>query len=205
MEQDDTRMHNRASQDVFDYWIHLCGERSAPLRTEIDPVALRRFLPNLFIAVMDEAGEMGFRLAGTRICELFGREFRGSPFQSIWADAANRRPLEIVENVIQYERPALMEVSASNGAESRAYELLLLPVRSDDVRSDRVLGALVPKRQPLPETALPATGLTLDNWTFLERHAARPQPDADDEDDRRPASRLRRLLQASPFSHHRPS
>lgn len=197
-------MQNQASRQVFDYWIHLSGERAAPQRTQIDPVALRRFLPHLFIASGNPEGEISFRLAGTRICDLFGREFRGSPFASMWLGDESIAALEVVESVILDERPALLGLRASKGEESHAYEMLLLPVRSGEIASDRVLGALVPQHDPFPETALPAAGLTLDSWTFLERDGEASAMNVDDSNVS-PLARIRRLLPVNLFSPNRAS
>lgn len=195
-------MRNQASRQVFDYWIQLRGSRPAPLRTEIDPVALRRFLPHLFIAESSPQGDLSFRLAGTRICDLFGREFRGSSFGTIWSDGESRRSLEIVQNVIHYEQPALLQVGVAKDDEAYPYELLMLPVRSVGSHSDRVLGALLPRQDPVPETAFPATGLALESWAFLEKDGAEPQLNEADGDEG-PFSRFWRSLPATFFSHNR--
>ncbi|WP_254622303.1 PAS domain-containing protein, partial [Stenotrophomonas sp. GbtcB23] len=79
-------MRNQVSQIIFDYWTDLKGDRGAPLRTEIDPTALRHLLPHLFIATVGLEGYPVFRLAGTRICDLFGRELRGAGFAEIWLE-----------------------------------------------------------------------------------------------------------------------
>ncbi len=202
-------MHNRASREIFDYWVRLAGERPAPLRSEIDPVALRRYLPHLFIAAVtnpsDTGADLTFRLAGTRICDMFGREFRGAAYDEMWFDKANHQPFEIAANAIQYERPVLLEVNVLRPADERPYDLLLMPMRPhDEGFSDRLLGALLPRSEALAATATPAAGLLLDRWTFLERdgnipmvQAANGVPDAP-----RP-SLLSRLLPAALTGAHR--
>jgi len=161
-------MRNQASRAVFDYWINIKRDRPAPLRTEIDPTALRHLLPYLFIAANDADGVPSFRLAGTRICDLFAREFRGAAFAEMWLTSDYRRPVEIVHNVIHDEVPAHIEVDAVNGKYRHPHEMLLLPMKSSEhERSDRVLGALLPQTDRYPETELPVKGLALENWTFL--------------------------------------
>ncbi|MFB9950786.1 PAS domain-containing protein [Rhizobium puerariae] len=161
-------MRNKATRAVFDYWADIKADRAAPLRTEIDPVALRNWLPHLFIATADAAGLLTFRLAGTRVCDLFDRELRGAAFAETWLHDQYAHPAEIVHNVIGYERPALLDVLATNGDVSLPYEMLLLPVRSEEEeKSDRVLGALLPHGSPFPATERPVIGLALANWTFL--------------------------------------
>ncbi|MCQ1572168.1 PAS domain-containing protein [Neorhizobium galegae] len=161
-------MRNQASRAIFDYWINLKHDGAVPLKTEIDPTALRHLLPHLFMAAMDPAGTLAFRLAGTRICDLFDREFRGQAFANIWPETDHRQPVEIAHNVIHSQQPALLDVLASNGHIRHAYEMLLLPIRSaETAASDRIFGALLPRLSPYPVTATPAAFLTLENWTFL--------------------------------------
>ncbi|WP_105374269.1 PAS domain-containing protein [Neorhizobium huautlense] len=161
-------MRNQATRAVFDYWINLKGDRAAPLRTEIDPTALRHLLPHLFIAAMDERGVLAFRLAGTRICDLFGYELRGMAFNQIWFGAEQPQPLYIAQNVIRHEQPALVDLVAVTADARQAYEMLLLPLRSTDGReSDRLFGALLPRGAPFPAVALPVDGLEMESWTFL--------------------------------------
>lgn len=161
-------MRNQASRAIFDYWINIKRDRPAPLRTEINPASLRHLLPHLFITARDEDGIMAFRLAGTRICDLFDREFRGASFAEAWLDLGFRRPMEIIQNVAELERPAYLDIFASNGEYRHPYEMLLLPVRSVEAEpSDRVLGALLPQTSHFPAIDSPVTGLVLEHWTFL--------------------------------------
>jgi hypothetical protein len=161
-------MQSDAIREIFDYWTGLKAGRAAPLRNEIDPVALRRLLPHLFIVTATPGGDIVFRLAGTRICELMGREFRNMSFSLVWGAGETFRPMQIAESVMRYERPALLDVLAAGGDVDTGYELLLLPVRSEGEFSDRLLGALLPKKRPPPLTALPIKGLVLQNWTFID-------------------------------------
>jgi hypothetical protein len=159
-------MRNQATRAVFDYWINLKGDRAAPLRTEIDPTALRHLLPHLFIAAMDERGVLAFRLAGTRICDLFGYELRSMAFDQVWFEA--EQPLHIAQNVIRHEHPAMVDLVAMTADARHAYEMLLLPLRSNDgMESDRLFGALLPRGAPFPAVALPVDGLEMESWTFL--------------------------------------
>jgi hypothetical protein len=189
-------MRNQASRAIFDYWINIRRDRPAPLRNEIDPTALRHLLPYLFILADDEDGCLAFRLAGTRICDLFDRELRTAGFEEIWLSNEFRRPVEIVRNVIHDECPAHIEITATNGHYRHSHEMLLLPLRPDEIRrSDRVLGALLPQTGRYPETEMPVTGLTLENWTFLTGDASHfGMPVIADQ--RGLGGRLRRLLSA---------
>lgn len=167
-------MQNTATQEIFNYWNGLRGSRPAPLRSEIDPSALRRFLPHLFIVNAAVSDHPTFALAGTRICELFDRELRGLDYASMWLNAEDDTPTTILNHVLVYERPALLDICLPHDGDNYAHDLLLMPVRSQGHRSDRVLGALVPRSTPLPFTALPVSGLAFESWGFVASDGSRP-------------------------------
>jgi hypothetical protein len=74
---------------LFDYWNRQRGERSAPTRSEIDPAAIRHVLGDTFMLAADFIDAIRFRLAGTRVCALFGREIKGEGFCALWSGASS--------------------------------------------------------------------------------------------------------------------
>jgi hypothetical protein len=194
-------MQNPATTEIFEYWTGLCDGRLPPKRNEIDPVALRRFLPHLFIVAREADDQLTFRLAGTRLCELFGGEFRGMPFRTIWDIEESDRAQDIVTQILAHEKPAIADVVLNLPAASIDCEMLMMPLRSLDMGSDRVLGALLPMEGMLPVTAKPANGLHLQNWRFTGTDDAGRQSVG--EHDQRHLSQLgllRRFLPAGFFS-----
>jgi hypothetical protein len=164
-------IHNKSAKDILQYWAELCEDRTAPLRSAIDPMALRQHLPHLFIVQRDVAGDLTFRLAGTAICDLFGMEMRGHSFATPWDTPAREVAVNVCRNVIDTESPAIMNVAAEALNQSCAYDMLLLPIRPDTGPSDRALGTLVPVSKALPLSALPARGLSLRKSQFLDKVA----------------------------------
>jgi len=80
-------MQQPTSRQLYAYWDRVRNGRIAPRRFEIEPAKSAALLPETFIA--EGVGPLGhrFRLAGTRICEQFGRELRGADLLSLWEDA----------------------------------------------------------------------------------------------------------------------
>ncbi len=78
-------MKERTSQHLFAYWNTVRGDRVAPRRFEIEPSRIAGVLPETFILEREARGDYRFRLAGTRICEQFGREFRGANLLDLFA------------------------------------------------------------------------------------------------------------------------
>ena len=56
-----------------------------PSAADIEPGAIRRVLADTFILAFDEPAGHPFRIAGTRVCALFGRELKGEAFLDLWA------------------------------------------------------------------------------------------------------------------------
>ena len=71
-------MREAVSQSLFTYWNGLRRDRLAPKRFEIEPSCIAGYLPDTFILERVDPRTARFRLAGTRISEAFGAEFRGT-------------------------------------------------------------------------------------------------------------------------------
>lgn len=134
-------MKNTTSRLLFAYWDRVRGDRSAPERSQIEPGAIRHILADMFVLELG-AGRPTFRLAGTRLCLLFGRELRGSPFDSIWGEP--EPGLEgLLEAVTGDTAGVVAGLVATNGREDTLpLELVLLPLRHGGNTGTRVLGAL---------------------------------------------------------------
>lgn len=136
-------MKHATSRTLFAHWNAARGERASPERCNIDPGAIRHILADTFILEAGPNGAAAFRLAGTRLCALFGRELRGRPFESLWTmrEAPQaRRSLNLVTN----ETVALVSGHVGAPAEGAAVdlEMLLLPLRESGKTHAIALGAL---------------------------------------------------------------
>ncbi len=162
-------MRSKAGQTIFDYWTQLRDDRPAPLRSEFQPSALRNFLPDLFMLAIGPDGTLAFRLAGTRLCDLFQREFRGSSFSAFWREEESGAAMTIAQGVVRREQPAHLDLLARRGGEAtHVLEMLLMPLRSDQGEaSDRLLGALLPLHL-LAAADMPLMELSVRTWTFIE-------------------------------------
>ena len=76
-------MKQEGSLALFHYWNRLRGDRPAPKRTDIEPADIKTLLGDTFILERDTRGEAIFRLAGTRLCAIYGRELKGFAFTSL--------------------------------------------------------------------------------------------------------------------------
>jgi hypothetical protein len=159
---------------IFDHWNHQRGERSAPTRAEIDPGAIRHALGDTFMLAADFIEGIRFRLAGTRVCALFGREIKGECFNALWSDASRTHIANIAAAAIDEAIGTVAGVTGrtERGAEAEL-ELLLLPISQDGRARVRALGSLAPLQAPYWLGEEPVVELELETL----RHVGAAQTD----------------------------
>jgi hypothetical protein len=136
-------MKHSSSRELFSYWNQRRGMRSAPERGDIEPGAIRAALCDTFILSDDPAGGYAFRLAGTRVCALFGRELRGEAFTTLWA-ASSRPAVHNLLAVVGDETIGVVAGASGRTADGFAsdLELLLLPLHHRGKTAARMIGVL---------------------------------------------------------------
>jgi hypothetical protein len=138
-------MKVKTSQQLYGYWNDLRAGRLAPRRFEIEPSAIASLLPDTFILEREERHEYMFRLAGTRICDLFGREFRGRNLLDLWAPQDREVLIRVLESVTRDGGVGVIAMTArAKDGMPAAFEMLLLPLVHTGQNISRVLGALAP-------------------------------------------------------------
>src|SRR5580765_742120 len=88
-------MKQVSSRELFGYWTARRGKRPAPERGEIEPSAIRRALGDVFILEFDRRAGHPFRLAGTRVCALFGRELKSEPFLNLFDEETRAQTAQL--------------------------------------------------------------------------------------------------------------
>ena len=155
-------MKTAPARKMYAYWNERRGSRLAPERGDIEPGAIREILGDSFIVSFDAAGDHPFRLAGTRVCVLFGHELKGEPFVQLW-DQASRERLRALAATVAGEAGAIVAgVGARTAQGSHAdLELLLLPLYHRGKMRVRLLGVLAPLVVPYWLGAENVVALTL--------------------------------------------
>ena len=142
-------MKTAPSRRMFAYWNERRGSRLAPERGDIEPGAIRQSLGDSFIITYDPTDDHPFRLAGTRVCALFGRELKGTPFVHLWDPASRGRVRELAATVADEANPFVAGVAARTAEGSDAdLELLVLPLYHRGKMRVRLLGVLAPLAVP---------------------------------------------------------
>jgi len=150
------------------YWNELRGVRQAPERGEIDPGAIRGVLGDTIMLAREPDRAATFRLAGTRVCALFGRELKTEAFQPLW-DTASRRDLDDLldhacDESIGFVAGAMAHV---DDGEPAALELLLLPLLHRGASDGRLIGTLAPMSRPAWLGMQAACTLMLTSWRHV--------------------------------------
>jgi hypothetical protein len=129
---------------LFQAWEGMRGTRSAPSRHDLDLKQLRKLVPNLFIAEQAApAQEFRWRLAGTAICALLGREVTGSALTDGWDAFEGNVIRRFLAGVSGTHQPALLRLrfTTDRGQHIMA-EVACFPMMAADGTSTQVLGGL---------------------------------------------------------------
>jgi hypothetical protein len=135
-------MQQEATIALFQYWNRLRDGRPAPLRSEVEPADIKRLLADTFILEADGRDEAIFRLAGTRLCAIYGRELKGFAFPSLWRARDYKMIFGLVKGVFRERSVAVMIFDGiSRSGRSVIFEMVLLPLEAGR-DSPRCLGLI---------------------------------------------------------------
>jgi hypothetical protein len=165
-----------SSRELYAYWNARRGTRPAPARADIDPSAIRHSLSDIFILAADFVDEQRFRLAGTRVCALFGRELKGEPFASLWSERTRDHLRALMQDVAGESAGFVAGVTGRN-AEGNPIdlELLLVPLAHRGHARVRAIGVLAATELPFWLGARPVLELNLGTVRNLAAAESRPR------------------------------
>lgn len=163
-------MRHKNSLELFDYWRAKRGNRAAPNRTDIEPADIRKLLPHVFICDLTDGNELKFRLAGTGLCALHGRELKGQDLPSLWLADGVRNAGRIGASVVTRATPAVLTLDClSAGARIIQAEMVLLSLTGPSGKQDRLIGLLSVFDPPYWVGHDPITGISTTGIRFLDQ------------------------------------
>lgn len=131
----------QGQRELFDYWLRSAGQRPMPVRSDLDPLKVPRLLPHLgLIDLRDGVGQGLFRLAGTRLRDIYGQEITGKRIEEVFSGDCASYWSRIHRRVAEKGAPAHGVVRGP--AEGRDHVVLFwlrLPLSEDGARVDRIL------------------------------------------------------------------
>lgn len=146
------QMKAKTTQVLYAYWNDVRQNRLAPRRFEIEPSRIAPILSETFILERLDDQTYRFRIAGTRICDDFGNEFRGTNFLDGWMPDDQITLTRHLQTATRQGGVSLITFEAKTPSDGVVtFECILLPLIHTRDSVDRLLGGLArldePKRQ----------------------------------------------------------
>jgi hypothetical protein len=136
-------MQNKTLQALYGYWNEVRAGRLAPQRLEIEPSRIAGILSETFMLERIDAGTFKYRLAGTRLCEMFGSELRGGNFLEEWSEADRHVLARDLAAVCERGAVAVIGLEGSSDRRHRVeLEAVLLPLVHAGQSISRIIGAM---------------------------------------------------------------
>ena len=158
-------MKHPSSREFFAYWDAKRGDARAPDRSEIEPGAVRELLGDIFVLAYDDAATHPFRVAGTRVCALFGGDVKDRSFPALFAKQHRCDISDIIAAVAEDALPAVAGLTArSADGRTTHLELLLLPFNTRAHCPITLTGVLAPFEKD-HRGAL--SDLQLTSWRYI--------------------------------------
>jgi hypothetical protein len=138
-------MKHPSSRAFFAYWDDKRGTARAPDRSEIEPGAVRELLGDIFVLSYDNSAGYPFRVAGTRVSALLGRDLKDHSFSALFKPDGRREIEEILAVVAEEMLAAVAGITASAQDGTPVHlELLLLPFNARAHAPLSLTGLLAP-------------------------------------------------------------
>jgi hypothetical protein len=157
-------MKHPGSREFFAYWDKTRGNARAPDRSDLDPEAVRERLGDIFVLSYEGEAGFPFRVAGTRVCALLGRDLKDKSFTALFAGDSRHQIEDIVTFVAEEMLPAIAGITATTQAGASAHlELLLLPFNNRTHVPVSLTGLLA----PFESVATTLCDFRLSSWRYL--------------------------------------
>ena len=159
-------MKHPSSREFFAYWDAKRGDARAPDRSEIEPGAVRELLGDIFVLSYDHDAGYPFRVAGTRVCALLGRDLKDISFSALFTAESRREIEDVITYVSEEMLPAIAGITATSQSGAVAHlELLLLPFNNRAHAPISLTGMLAPFGRDLGTLR----DFRLTSWRYLHR------------------------------------
>ena len=127
------------------YWNALADGRLMPKRSEIDPTGIADVLDRVFLIEQVAPGHARMRVAGNRLSSLLEMDLRGMPLSALFHPTTRPDLAEALSAL--FNEPARLRMRLDgvaplfSSSRMRA-EMLVLPLRDDEGRVTRAIGAI---------------------------------------------------------------
>ena len=155
------------SRALFRHWETIRAERAAPDHDDLDLTQVKAIVPDLFLLERDHLRDgFRYRLAGTRICQLFHHELTRSDVLAGWDQFERDTLRRLLATTVSSMQPCVLRLRLhSNLDHVIGVEMLCLPMVARDKSRIHILGGLFPFRD--------INGLGYERITLRELTGAR--------------------------------
>jgi len=160
-------MKHPSSQQFFAYWEQVRGEEAAPARSAFEPGPVRHLLGDSFVLSYAHVKGCPFRVAGTRVCALLGRDPKGQSFTSLWDPASRTEVSDILGIVSEESIGAVAGATATVNGMPLFLEILVLPFAAPPHMPATITGVLAPLTVPATPDYGTVDGLVLTSWRHV--------------------------------------
>ncbi len=170
-------MKHPANREFYSYWDQKRAGAAAPERSDLEPEHVRHLLGDIFVLSYDASAGYPFRVAGTRMCALLGRDLKGASFLDLFRDD-DRVEIQDILGIVAEETQATvagLTTHASDGTRVHL-ELLLLPFSARSHSPVSLTGLLAPLD---PVEGLHVSGklndFSITSWRHLQQDRRGPR------------------------------
>jgi hypothetical protein len=122
-------------------WERKRGIRELPARADFDLLTVRFWAPHLSVAAVLPDDRYQFKLFGSELAEVYGRDLTGSLLDELTPADVWNVVIQHYRQVAQSKRPLFCPISVSNGRWYTEVSRLLLPLSNDGETVSSILGA----------------------------------------------------------------
>ena len=144
-------MKHSNSHFAVGYWSRIRAGRAVPDQADIDPKALKRLLPYVFLLDVRPDSTFTYRLAGTALCERFGVELRDHNFLAHWDRESRASLATLLRQSIRTRTPlCLTSIGATEDCRMIEIETVLMPISFGGRDPERFLAVAHVLGDPYP-------------------------------------------------------
>jgi hypothetical protein len=146
IEAADAKMLHPSCRALFRYWETLREERPCPRKDDIDLRQIQNLMPYLSIIERNSlSAAWQFRLAGTKLGTLFGREMTGMDVMFGWDSFERNVVSNCLDITLERLQPSLVRMRfISDRGDVIAAEMIGLPVQNGKRAPVQIFGGLFP-------------------------------------------------------------
>ncbi|HFC05093.1 MAG TPA: PAS domain-containing protein, partial [Rhizobiales bacterium] len=139
-----------SSRILFRFWEATRGEMAAARKQDLNLRQIAKILPNIAILERELAKpNYKWRLAGTGVCRLWGKELTGQDVLANWPGFERQTMQSGFDMVVASLQPCVARFKAINNLGSQiGVEFIGFPIQDANTGAIQILAAIVPFRSP---------------------------------------------------------